>query len=277
MNTALPPSRDLDINRYLEGPDRYINFAEEVLGVRLAEQQKQILRAVVEHDRIIVMCGNGVGKSYIVAVLKLAFLETNLDSTVLGTSGSYSQYVDAVWRPMKKLHKQAKQCVGLPGETYDAQQPTLEVDDDCFAKVVSPRDPGDLEGRHAANVLVVIEEADKQYITKEHFDSAGSSVTDENDRMIAICNPPEDETDVVYDKLNSDRWHTIQFNSLDSHNVRVEAGEIDDEKIPGLVELSTIKADWEEWNGEEFPGLEEARTAHERRDDLDTRWYRRRA
>lgn len=39
----------------------------------------------------------------------------------------------------------------------------------------------------------------------------------------------------------------------------------------------TIREDWEQWNGEEWPGLETARNAHRTRDALDSRWYRRRA
>jgi hypothetical protein len=273
---------NVDPSRYTEGRDRYVNFAEDVLDLRLSREQKEVLRAAAEHERIIIMSGNGVGKSFVVAILKLAFVATNLDSTALGTSGSYSQYVDAVWRSMKSLHTEAKQRVGLPGETYDGGQPTLEIDDDWFAKVVSPRDPGDLEGRHANAILVVIEEADKKYITAEHFDSAGSSITDDNDRMVGICNPPKDESNVVYDRLESDRWHTIQFSTLDSHNVRVDAGELDAEKIPGLTDLQTVIDDWEAWNGEPWPGLEAARKYSdpdhpEFRQDLDERWYRRRA
>jgi len=281
-DAASAPPTDVDPSRYTEGRGRYVNFAEDVLDLRLSREQKEVLRAAAEHERIIIMSGNGVGKSFVVAILKLAFVATNLDSTALGTSGSYSQYVDAVWRSMKSLHTEAKQRVGLPGETYGGGQPTLEIDDDWFAKVVSPRDPGDLEGRHANAILVVIEEADKKYITAEHFDSAGSSITDENDRMVGICNPPKDESNVVYDRLESDRWHTIQFSTLDSHNVRVDAGELDAKKIPGLTDLQTVIDDWEAWNGEPWPGLDRAREVSDPdhpdfREDLDDRWYRRRA
>lgn len=270
-------SQGIDPSRYTEGRDRYINFAEDVLNLHLAETQKRILRALTEHERILVVSGNGVGKSYTVAVAMLAYLATNIDATVMGTSGSYSQFTDAAWRPMKRLHKEAKQRVGLPGTARDGGQPELRIDDEWFAKIVSPRDPGDLEGRHAEHMLVVIEESDKAYITPEHFDSAGSSITDGNDRMLAVANPPEDEANVVYEKMQSERWHTIQFSSFDSHNVQVDTGDVDGPKIPGLIDVETIRADWEAWNSEPWPGLDQARTAHERRDDLDARWYRRRA
>jgi len=313
-STPISPA-DLDLNRYTQGEDQYVNFAEDIHGLELADTQERVARAVTQHRRVLVMSGNGVGKSFIAALIKHGFVETNLDSTAIGTSGSYSQFEDAVWRTLKTLHKEAKRRFGLPGECYDGGQPSLEIDDDWFAKIVSPRDPGDLEGRHAADVFVLIEEADKAYITAEHFDSAGSSVTDGNDRMLAVCNPPRDETNVVADILESDRWHVIQFSSFESHNVLVDAGELDADPIPGLVDLPTIAEDWEDWNGEPWPGapehwrgegeyprvanlndrveagdtereavvetlrpgFDEAREAHLRRDDLNERWYRRRA
>jgi len=265
--------------------DRYIRFARDVLGVRLTEQQRRILRSLAENKRTVIMSGNGPGKSYGVAVAKLAFLVLNPLSTVMGTSGSYSQYTDAVWRPLKSLYKQ--HIMGLDPtfpEPNDSQQPSIELEDEWYAKVVSPRDPGDLEGRHGPGVLVVIEEADKKYITEEHFDSARSSTTEGNDRMIAICNPPKDETNAVYKRIDgamSDDWNTIQFSALNAHNVRVDAGEVDAGRIPGITDLGTVKDDWTAYNSEPWPGLEQARAMSDPghpdfREDLDSRWYRRR-
>ena len=264
-------------------PDRYERFATELLGIRLTDQQRRILRALATEQRTVVMSGNGPGKSFGVAIGKLAFLVLNRNATVLGTSGSYSQFVDAVWRPFKQLHGRLSEQLGMDlGTPTDGGQPTLELDTDWFAKVVSPRDPGDLEGRHGAAVLVVIEEADKAYISDEHFGSAGSSITDANDRMLAICNPPRDESNAVYERLESGRWNTIQFSTLESHNVRIDAGELDADPIPGVTDLDTIRQDWETWVGDDWPGIDQARRwsdpdSPDFREDLDERWYRRRA
>lgn len=267
-------SKTKDPMTYTTGNDRYVNFARDFLGVELGETQKRILRSVHNNQRTLIVSGNGVGKSYAVAILILAFLYTNPQSTVLGTSGSYSQFVDTMWRPMKDLWKTLSEDHGLPGRTLESS-PQVEIDDDWYAKVVSPRDPGDLEGRHADHILVIIEEADKEYITPEHFDSAGSSITDENDRMVAVANPPEDENNVVYEKMQSPRWNVVQFSSFESHNVKYDLGETSN-RIPGLTDLSTIQQDWEAWNREDWPGFKEARDAHTHREDLDERWYRRR-
>ena len=129
MSASATPD-DVDPTRYTEGPDRYIRFAEEVLDLHLGETQRELLRALEQHQRVLVVSGNGVGKSYSVAVAMLAFLATNLHATVLGTSGSYSQFVDAAWRPLKSLHREAQQQYGIPGDALDGGQPELRIAED---------------------------------------------------------------------------------------------------------------------------------------------------
>lgn len=265
------------VKRYASGNDRYVKFSEEILGVRLAEVQKKILRAVEENQRVVIVSGNGVGKSFVVACLNLSFLYTNNNATVVATSGSYTQLTDATFKPMTNLLEQAQDNYSfLPGKTLKAP-PRIEFDGktEQFFKAISPRNAGGLEGRHNDSVLVVCDEADKPEMTMEHFDSAASSITDENDRMVVIANPPEDESNSVVQLMENDRYETIQFSSFDSHNVKVDAGELDDTKIRGLVDLGLLKADWEDWNDKPWPSYEEAKNSADM-EGLDTRWYRRR-
>jgi hypothetical protein len=121
-------------------------------------------------------------------------------------------------------------------------------------------------------MIYIIEEADKPGITAEHIDSAESTITDEEDRMLVIANPPTNESNVVNRLLESEKWETLQYPSWESHNVQHP-----EDKIGGLVELSEIKENWEEWNAESWPGLDKAIGETANRTDLDTRWYRRRA
>ena len=261
-----------DLEDRYSGSDRYVRTTEDFLNVDLTAVQRRILRAVGEHQRVHIQSGNGVGKSFTAGVLNLAFLIRHPGSTNMATSGSYSVLSDALWKPMRKLFE----WTDLPGRCLE-NPPRILIDDDWYFKAVSPRYPGNLEGRHAGTMLVTIEEVDKPDITQEHFDSAESMLTSEDDRILAISNPPEDESNVAYELAESDRWHTIEFSSFESRNVKVDAGETSDDRIPGIVDLDTITDDWENWNGEPWPGLETARTAHRTRDDLDVRWYRRRA
>lgn len=264
-------STGVDPSRYT-GSDRYIRVAEDFLDVELTAVQRRILRAMGEHQRVLVISGNGVGKSYTAAIANAAFLIRHPESTALATSGTYSVLSDVLWKPLKSMWRDTD----LPGRCLQSP-PRIEIGDSWYFKAVSPRYPESLEGRHAGALAATLEERDKPDITQEHFDSAESLLTGDRDRILAISNPPEDESNVVYDLMEDDRWHTIQFSSFDSHNVQVDAGEINDDRIEGLVDLETIREDWRNWNGEEWPGLETARTVHLTRDILDIRWYRRRA
>lgn len=307
-------AKQFDPSKYTTGEDRYVRFAEDFLEVDVTESQKRILRSVAKNKRTFVQSGNGVGKSYIAAVLNLAFLLTNPDSTNMATSGTYSVLSDVLWKPMQGIFKSVQEVYDLPGRCLQSP-PRLQIDDEWYFKAVSPSHPDNLEGRHAGTMLITMEECDKPDITQEHFDSAGSMITSQEDRFLAIANPPRDEANVAYEKKTSPRWNAIQFSSFESHNVKVDAGEKDAEKIPGLVDLLTIVADWEAWNDEPWPLIEDEydgpgsypgfaeldnRIADEedsldretvlewvrpgvpvaknsdKRDDLDERWYRRR-
>jgi hypothetical protein len=291
-----------------------VNFAEDFLDLRLSEEQKLVLRTVADNQRTLVWGANGPGKSFVTAVLKLGFLFTNPDSIALGTSGSFQQYEDTMWRPLTDMYSHSKEKYGLPGTDKGGNRPILEIDDEWYAKIVSPRDTGELEGRHGSDVLVIIDEADKKYVTDEHFDSAGSSITDLNDKMVAVCNPPKDESNVVAQKRDDPRWNVVTLSAFDSHNARVDAGLINEDRIEGMTDLITIASDWEAWNNRpwplaeqeyphgDWPGMPEiesklnsgvldrsdvtdwlapgynvAKEAHRRWDSLDQRWYVRRA
>lgn len=311
MSQAQPSFKPDD---YTVGDDRYARFAEDFLDLQLSAKQKSILRTIATNQRTLIWGGNGPGKSFVIAVLKIGFLLTNPDSIVLGTSGSYQQYEDTMWKPLDKMFSAAKETYGLPGRVLGGNQPALRIDKEWYAKIVSPKDPGELEGRHGPDVLIVIDEADKKYVTEEHFDSAGSSITDLKDKMVAICNPPKDEANVVAMKRDDPRWEVVDVSAFDSHNAQVDGGKINEPLIPGMTDLITIASDWEAWNKRSWPLAEEtyphgdwpgmpemenrledgvitrdelvgylapgynvAKEAHRRWDTLDERWYIRRA
>lgn len=289
-----------------------VKFCHTALGVHLAATQRTILNSIRDNRRTLIISGNGVGKSYAVSSAIAWWCNTRPDSVALLTSGSYSQMEDTTWRPLKTLIKRMKSRLpprinpALRARLLDSQPPRIEYpEDEWFMKAVSPRNDDDLEGRHNTACLVVIEEADKPEVDGSTFDSAGSSITDSSDRMVAIANPPEDESNVVYEKMKSDRWNVVKFSSFESHNVKLDAGQIEGEPIPGLVSLPIIAEDWEDWNDRSWPGVDESvsdlndrvtegemerealieklksgfgevKQAHNRDAALDVRWYRRR-
>ena len=256
------------------GADRYIRFVEDWLEIRLGYVQRKLLKSLEQNRRTIVVTANGVGKSFGGGACGgVAATFCNPDTTTNITSGSYGQLDDTIWKPIKSLHRSSQ----LPGRTLDnTRELRTGLDEEWYLKCLSPKYPADLEGRHNRRMIYIIEEADKPGITAEHIDSAESTLTDGGDRMLVIANPPEDESNVVYDLMQSEDWHTLQFSSFESENVRAQLDDGTD-PIHGLVSLDEIRGNWEDWNSDPWPGVEEARHAHEHRDDLDERWYRRRA
>ncbi|WP_226479173.1 hypothetical protein [Natrinema amylolyticum] len=265
--------------RAQRGDETWLEDAiEDYLGVTVTRAQQRICRTLVNNEKVVVVTANGLGKSYILAAIVNIWLLTKYPAIAFGTSGTYAKLKRTFCKPIEALHDNALQGVGLPGE-YKQQPPRIEIDGEPehYFEAASPEDAGELEGVHTAYTLGIIEEADKKAIDGDVIDAMTSLVTDDRDRLIAISNPPVDETNITSDLMDDPTWKTVQLSSFESHNVQVETGAVDGPMIDGLATLGKIQDDWKSFNGEDWPGLEKARTAHERRDDLDTRWYRRRA
>jgi hypothetical protein len=283
------------------GRNRYVDWIEDYLGVILTEVQKQIIYTIMDNQRTVVVAGNGIGKTYTLACFSLAYLFVNYPTSVLATSGTYQKLRRTYCRPVENLHQNA--TVPLPGEYLKSSPPRIVIRDDpeVYWEAASASDAGELEGVHNEYTLAIVEEADKGSVTEKTFDALGSLLTDANDKIVAVANPPRGETNVIYDKMNDPNWAVTQPSSFDSHNVKLEKthpnpyvrdedGEIvyEDETgdpkiretvrkqmIPEMVTLSQIRQDWEAWNNTEWPGAVEAMNSGSR-NDLDERWYRRR-
>lgn len=259
------------------GDETWIEDAiEEFLDLTVSEAQRTICRAVASEKKTVVVTANGLGKSYIAAAIVNVWLAVLHPGVAFATSGTYSKLQRTFCKPVQSLHDNALGGIGLPG-TYKKQPPRIEIEGEPehYFEASSPKDSGELEGVHSSYTLGVIEECDKPDINAEVVDSMQSLITDDRDRLLAIANPPLDESNIVYEMINDPTWETVQLSSFDSHNVQVEIGEVDGELIDGLATLGKIKDDWRSFNQREWPGVEEARTSYTD-DTLDTRWYRRR-
>lgn len=282
-----------------EGSQAYVEWINDYLDVSLTDPQREIIETIHRNQKTLVVAGNGFGKSYVLACFSLAYLFVNYPTSVLATSGTYPKLRRTYCRPIESLHQDS----WLPGRYLRSNPPRIVIDSEpeVFWEATSPGDAGELEGVHNEYTLGIVEEADKQNVTEEIFDSLDSLLTDANDKLVAVANPPRDETNVVYDLMDAPDWELRQYSSFQSHNVIAETNhpdpyvrdedgelvfqqeinypklkpELEDEMIPELVRLSQIKQDWEAWNGEEWPGVNEAINSDER-EDLDVRWYRRR-
>lgn len=256
------------------GPDRYSEAAEDWFNVKLTPEQEEILRSVATNQYTLVQGANGFGKSFSSACLALVFRLRHYPSSTVVTSGTYGKLKRTFCADAENLHNKADVSFG---RWMWAPNPNIRVEDDPTwqFEVASPQDAGELEGIHNDNLLVIVEEADKEAVGADVIESMDSLISDENDKMLVICNPPEDEANVVHDLKDDPTYNFLQYSTFDSHNVQVEIDEREGPKVPGLTGLNKIKKKWKSYNGEDWPGYEEASNAHLTRRDLDKRWYRR--
>ncbi|SEO70762.1 hypothetical protein SAMN05216388_101762 [Halorientalis persicus] len=253
------------------------------LDLTLGPKQREICRSVVTNERTAVIGANGTGKTYITAAIVLAWQNVRYPAISFGTSGTGKKLYRTLCRPIDKLQNAANGGAGLPGE-FKKQPPRIDYDDpEHYFEAATPSDAGELEGAHEGYTLSIIEEADKDDVTAETIDAMRSLVTDyDKGRMLAVGNPPTDETNAFADIVADDSpWHTVRVSSFDSHNVLVETGQREGERIDGMATVSALKADWRDYHDIPWPGVAQAQQWTDPdhpdfREDLHEDWYRRR-
>lgn len=292
-----PPSHYVD--RADAGDVTWLEDAiEDYLGLTVTGPQREICRSVAANHQTLVITANGLGKSYILAAITIVWITVRYPAVSFATSGTERKMKRTYCKPVENLHDNAR--IPLPGE-YKSRPERIEIDGEPehFFEAASPKDAGELEGVHSSYTLAIIEEADKDDVDEEVLEAMDSLAVDKQDRTIAIANPPKDETNSIYPLIDDPEWNVLEFSSFDSHNVQVEMGTADGEMVDGLATAFKIEKDWKKYNKEPWPGLEEARRVSapkldedgspsfasdptlrdnpDFREDLDVRWYRRRA
>jgi len=269
------------------GVERYWQAAEDWYQITLSPEQREILETVAENKYTHIEGGNGFGKTFAIVALALAFHRRHYPSSVVVTSGTFGKLKRTFCADAEGLHTNSPFNNESPwwpkGSWKWSPTPHIDVEGEPTwqFEIASPEDAGELEGVHNDYTLVIVDEADKKAVDESTLDSMDSLISDDNDRMVIVSNPPEDETNVISNLYDIGIPAVKQqYSTFDSHNVHVELGHREGNTIPGLASLSKLKLKWEAENAEKWPGYETARKQSLRgtpefREDLSARWYRR--
>ncbi len=95
------------------------DFAHSVLRVDLWNKQREVLSALLEHRRVAVKAGNGLGKGFSAAVAVMWFLHTHDPAIVLSTAPTFRQVRYILWRQIHGLHRRAPDV--LKGKLLDTR------------------------------------------------------------------------------------------------------------------------------------------------------------
>ncbi|MCH9016353.1 MAG: hypothetical protein IIB89_01150 [Chloroflexi bacterium] len=219
-----------------------LEFASDVLGVELWAKQREVLSALVEHRRVAVKSGNGLGKGFCAAVALLWFIHAHKDAAIaLSTAPTFRQVRHVLWRQVHRLYRPNAQLLG--GKMLDTR---WEISDDRYAMGLSAENADQFQGFHSPNMLIVVDEAEG--VSDEIYEAIEAVMTTADPLLLLIGNPTT-VTGAFRRAFYEERqlYHNITISALDSPNV--QAGKT---VVPGLTSARWVEERRETW-GEDNP------------------------
>jgi hypothetical protein len=192
-----------------------VKFCEQILKHYLTEDQKRILRAIQQYDRILVRSGNGLGKSFLAgANLLLWWIARYIDGICLTLGPTLTQSKAQIWTEARKTLAQSG-----PDEIefeYPAMnQASIQLRPGNFASAVaqSERDEGiRLSGYHG-RLLLVIDEAVS--VAPNVWSQVYGLQAAGNVKVICLFNPLV-AAGPMFEASKSGQWHEIVLDCFES-------------------------------------------------------------
>lgn len=204
--------------------DDPVFFCKEILGVDLWSKQKEILLSVRDNRRTGVASGHNIGKTLVAACCALWWSTTRYGSKVITTATTFQQVRENLWAEIHRLYEQAGRRVqgGLGGVMQDVAYRLDRQGWGVFG--IASKNPDSFQGRHARNLLVILDEA--QGVPQEIWTAAQSMISSEGCRMLAIANPIHTDG-AFHDAFHTkrDMWSTFHVSCLDHPNLFVQPGQ----------------------------------------------------
>jgi hypothetical protein len=272
--------------RYYDDP---VAFATDCIMWRaqeqLAEYQREIMRAVIEQDRLAIRSPHGVGKTATVAIIILWFALTRdgEDWKIPTTASVWRQLSKFLWPEIKKWSRRLNWTrIGRKpfSERFELMTMNLRLKTgESFA--LASDDPEALEGAHADHILYVFDEAksipDGVWNSAEGALTSGKSksiIKPTEAKAIAISTPGDPEgrfyeihqrragfedwwvrhitrTEAISAGRMDEEWATqrmLQWGEDSSVYKNRVLGEFAEAGVEGLIPLSWIEAAIDRWS-----------------------------
>ena len=204
------------------------------------------MNSLLEHRRVAVKSGNGLGKGFCAAVALLWFLHTHdsrdESAIVLSTAPTFRQVRHILWRQVHRLYRPAAKI--LKGKMLDTR---WEISDERYAMGLSAENADQFQGFHSPNMFIVVDEAEG--VSDEIYEAIDAVMTAADPLLLLIGNPTTVSgafRRAFYEERNL--YHTITISALDSPNVCPDS----EKKVTGLTTARWVEERKEIW-GEENP------------------------
>ncbi|MDE1822258.1 MAG: hypothetical protein KGI98_15575 [Euryarchaeota archaeon] len=214
-------------------------FIRTVFGEELIGKQREIVEALRDRDEVYVTSCHASGKTFICARMVLWWLLAYpTTSKVVTTAPTWSQVENLLWKEINAAYTRAKTPLGgrMLGTRWDLSA-------DSFAIGLSTDRPVNLQGFHAKDILVVVDEADG--VPKEIWDALDGLLTSANAKIVAIGNPldPTSEFKKRYDAAaHKDTAARIRISYTDIPNVQEQS-----ERYPYLLTPKWVEDKRDRW------------------------------
>lgn len=194
-----------------EYADDPVGFARHVLGVELWSKQREVAESVRDHRKTSVRACHEVGKSYLAAILATWWIGTRPvgDAFVLSTAPTGDQVRAILWRYINELHARG----ALPGRVNQREWSIGRVLVGMGRKP-SEHNPSAMQGIHALNVLVIIDEANG--VPGALWDAVDTLTANEFGRQLAIGNPDDPASYFASTHKPGSGWNQVRISAFDA-------------------------------------------------------------
>ncbi|WP_433542060.1 hypothetical protein ACQP10_37875 (plasmid) [Streptosporangium sandarakinum] len=203
--------------------DDPVGFCEQVLGAAVWSTPRRFMQALTTHKQVAVPSCFGSSKTFSCGQLVLwaSLVHPVGTTTVVTLAPLWRQVARQLWPEVRAAHTRA----GLPGTIDMAQYKmpnALGLDTVvAYGIAAAPTNEAAVQGIHAANLLLVVEEAGG--IAHAIGDNLAGLLVGDGARMVAIGNPPTDEPNTWFEKLCRDpEVLTIPISAYDTPNLTGE-------------------------------------------------------
>lgn len=163
-----------------------VAFCEAVFKQAPREVQPEIMRAVSNSRWTSVAACRDLGKSRIAAYLAAWFLVTRPKSLVFTIAPTWSQVEEALWTEIRTIWQESVLPSLLPG--WEVMNTQIKTNDpNRRALGVTSKDVQNIEGRHADEVLVIVDES--KGVEDQFFNSIQGMLSQSSSKLLAIGTP----------------------------------------------------------------------------------------
>jgi phage terminase large subunit len=234
----LADEREEGFERYRDDP---AGFFGDVLGIEPWSRQRDMLRAVAEHDWVTVRSGHRVSKTCSAAGLALWFVATRgPGARVILTGPTFTIVAQALWREVRHLHTHARRPLG--GEVAVLASTGIRWADGRQIIAITADKTEAFQGLAAPEIMFIVDEASG--VEDRIFEAILGNLAG-GGRMLLISNPTK-ASGFFFESHNSPRFERIHISSFESPNVT--AGK---SVIRGLATQEWLVDCARMWGGEE--------------------------